>query len=147
MKKSCFLFGNADAPQSIYSIIERHIELEFIEGNEIFYVGYHGKFDRLASLALQNAKKKHPMISAYLVLSYHPTEKQIDLPTDFDGFFYPPIEEVPRRFAIVRANRYMIENVDTVLCYVDHPGNSRNLLEYALRKKKKVINISDSIKP
>ena len=31
----------------------------------------------------------------------------------------------------------MIENCDAIICYVNHSGNTRNLLEYAQRREKK----------
>lgn len=46
MLRSCFLFGHADAPQSILPILEQAIEHEISEGVSVFYVGYHGSFDR-----------------------------------------------------------------------------------------------------
>ena len=51
----------------------------------------------------------------------------------FDGSFYPEgMERVPRRLAIVRANRYMAAHVDFLIAYVRHPGsNARELLLYA----------------
>lgn len=56
-----------------------------------------------------------------------------EAPWGFDGTFYPPgMENVPRRFAIVRANRYMVDHVDYLIAYAWHPAsNARNLVEYA----------------
>lgn len=58
-------------------------------------------------------------------------------PDGFDGTYYPPdMERVPRRMAIVRANRYMIDHVDYLIAYALHPAsNARELVEYAHNKK------------
>ena len=31
----------------------------------------------------------------------------------------------------------MVDEADTIICYVSHGGNTRNLLEYAERRQKK----------
>jgi hypothetical protein len=31
----------------------------------------------------------------------------------------------------------MVDTADTMICYVKHPGNTRNLIEYAQRRQKK----------
>ena len=58
-------------------------------------------------------------------------------PDGFDGTYYPPdMERVPRRVAIVRANRYMIDHVDYLIAYAWHPASSaRELVEYVYNKK------------
>ncbi len=59
-------------------------------------------------------------------------------PPGFDGTFYPPgMETVPKRAAIVRANRYMVDHSDYLIAYAWHPAsNARELVEYAQRRKK-----------
>ncbi len=89
MEQSCFLFGHADAPQSIQPWLQAAIEEEISMGTRLFYVGYHGDFDRIAAAALRSAKQHHAEIRAYLLLSYHPAEQAVALPKDFDGSFFP----------------------------------------------------------
>ena len=49
-----------------------------------------------------------------MLIPYHPAERPVETPPGFDGTFYPPgIESVPRRYAIVRANRYMVDHVSS----------------------------------
>ncbi len=49
----------------------------------------------------------------------------------------PALEEaVPRRYAIVKANQYMADRADSILCYALNFGNSRKLLDYARRRSK-----------
>ena len=136
--KSCFLFGHSDAPQDIQSAIETAVQRQYLNyGIRQYYVGAYGSFDRLAASALKTVKKQYQDISLYLLLPYHPAERPVETPEGFNGTFYPPLEKVPRRYAIVRANRYMIETCDSVICYVNHIGNTRILLEYAQRRAKK----------
>ena len=56
-----------------------------------------------------------------------------------DGTYYPPgMENVPRKVAIVRANRYMVDHTDFLIAYAWHPAsNARDLLEYARKREGK----------
>ena len=136
--KSCFMFGHGDAPESIMPRIQAAIEAQYRDnGVTVFYVGNRGSFDRMASAAVKQVKRRFPEISLILVLAYHPGERSVDLGEGFDGSYYPPLESVPKRYAIVRANQHMIDTADSVICYVNHVGNTRKLLEYAMRKHRK----------
>lgn len=130
--KSCFLFGHKDTPFEIRTRIEEAVERHYYQYDvRQFYVGSYGAFDAMAASAVKAAKKRHSDMELYLLIPYHPAQRPIAVPEGFDNTFYPPLESVPHRYAIVKANRYMIETSDTIICYVAHLGNSRNLLEYA----------------
>ena len=62
----------------------------------------------------------------------------------FDGTYYPPgMETAPKPYAIVRANRYMVQKSDDLIAYCRHWGNIRDLVEYAqMREKKRLIKIT-----
>lgn len=142
--KSCFMFGHADCPDSILPRIEQTVEDYYSKcGVSVFYIGNRGRFDGLAAAAVQRVKQRHSDIQMYLLLAYHPGERSVDLWGGFDGAFYPPLERVPRPYAIVRANRYMVDNADYLICYVRHIGNARNLLEYAQKRKRDGVRIEN----
>lgn len=90
---TCFLFGHANTPRSAYPALVEAIENEISKGTKIFYVGYHGNFDRMAIAALRLAKQKHDIVAA-LVLPYHPAAYHIEKPDGFDMILYPPLESV-----------------------------------------------------
>ena len=83
------------------------------------------------------AKARHPEITLSMLIPYHPTERPIEPPPGFDNTFYPPgMEKVPRRLAIIRANRYMVDHVDYLIAYAWHPAsNARDLVEYAMKRE------------
>jgi len=135
--KSCFMFGHADCPDSILSRLEDAVEDRYAQyGVTAFYVGSRGRFDSLAATAVNRVKQRYPDIRLYLLLAYHPAERAVDLWNGFDGAYYPPLEHVPRPYAIVRANQYMVDTSDCIICYVQHIGNTRNLLKYAQKREK-----------
>ena len=136
--KRCFLIGHHDAPESIYPALRKEIERHITElGVTEFIVGHYGNFDRMAARALATAKQMHPEISLWLLLPYHPAEQKVEVPKGFDGSFYPEgLEKTPRRVAIVRANRYVIDYVHFLIAYIRYPGsNTQKLFEYAKKKK------------
>lgn len=117
----------------MYAAVEQHI-LEY--GVTEFIVGHYGGFDRLAASAVKEAKRFYPEVRLILLLPYHPAERPIPMLEGFDGTFYPPgMESVPRKVAIVRANRYVVDHVDYLIAYAWHPAsNARELVEYAKRR-------------
>ena len=135
MDHICFLFGHRDASASVLPGISQAIEEVIKCGITEFYVGYHGRFDQMAAQALRSAKQHYPEIRVYLVLAWHPSEQDVPVPEGFDGSYYPPLEGVPRRIALVRANRYMVEHAESVICYAGYPGNSAELLSFARRQE------------
>lgn len=121
---------------ALLETIEHHIT-EY--GVAEFVVGQYGNFDRLVIRALSQAKRAHPDITLMLMTPYYPVNRKVDLPEAFDALFYPPdLEAVPKRLAIIRANRYMVERSDFLIAYVRHPAsNAKELLEYAGTGKRK----------
>lgn len=138
--KSCFFIGHRDTPAEIYPALYAAIEDHIVSyGVREFVVGHYGSFDRLAASAVKAAKRIYPDVKLTLLLPYHPAEKSIPTPAGFDGTFYPPeMESVPRRVAIVRANRYMVDHVEYLIAYAWHPAsNAWELVEYAKKREKK----------
>ena len=71
-------------------------------GARTFYLGGYGEFDRLALRAVRAAQRAHPEVEAVLVLAY--PEAGADA-AQYDATVYPPLERVPRRYAIARRNQ------------------------------------------
>ena len=135
--KSCFFIGHREASSEVLPALRKAVERHIVDyGVTEFIVGNYGGFDRMAARVVIEAKTRHPQITLTLLLPYHPAERPIDLPPGFDNSFYPPdMEKVPRRFAISKANRYMVDHTDYLIAYAWHPAsNSRNLVDYAARR-------------
>ena len=82
-------------------------------------------------------KKQYPHIELYLLAPYALNQKR-EIPNGFNSTFYPKgLETVPKPFAIVQANRYMIQNSDYLISYCNNIGNTRNFVEYAQEREKK----------
>ena len=117
----------------LYAVSESLIE----QGAVTFYLGWYGAFDGLAASVLREQKKRYPQIELVLVLAYLNDRRDT---SSYDRTVYPPLETVPRRFAISHRNRWMVEVSDVVVAYVLHDcGGAATTLRYAKQKKKKIL--------
>ena len=143
---TCFFIGHRDAGWELMPKLEAEVKRHISElGVTEFIVGQYGAFDRMAARAVLNAKTEYPAIRLTILLPYHPGERNIRAPKGYDGTLYPPgMEQVPHRYAIIRANMYMVEHSDYLIAYVWHPAsNARDLLYYAkTREKRGLIQIT-----
>ena len=138
--RTCFFIGHREASEEIMPALDKAVEMHISEyGVTEFIVGNYGGFDRLAANAVIRAKQQYPQITLTLLLPYHPAERPIKKQAGFDRFYYPPdMEKVPRRLAIVRANRYVVDHADYLIAYAWHPASAaRELTEYAQKLQKK----------
>ena len=135
---TCFFIGHREAPETLMGELTAEVERLIIEyGVTDFVVGRYGRFDTLAAKCVKAAKKRRPEVTLTLLLPYHPYDRPTPTPTGFDGTFYPPrMETVPKRAAIIRANRYMVEHSGYLIAYVRHSGNAQDLVEYAKKYEK-----------
>ena len=135
--KTCFFIGHRDVPESVRPLLDAAVERHIAEyGVTEFIVGHYGRFDYMAAGSVQRAKKRHPEVELVLLLPYYP------FPYDTGGYdrtYYPEgLETVPRPFAIVRANEYMIKNSDYLICYdAGFVGKTRDFVALARRREKK----------
>lgn len=108
----------------------------------VCYNGGYGNFDGFAADCVKNLQKKHNNICNCLVIPYiHPEflERINILNEYFDETFYPPLERVPLKYAIIRRNEWMIDNADGLFACVRRSwGGAAQTLEYA-RQRKKII--------
>lgn len=119
IRRRCFLIGHHDAPDGLSPLLAEAIEQHITAlGVTEFVVRHCGGFDRLAAKALAAAKVRHPGIVLLVLTPYHPAERAVSVPDGFEDALYPSgMENTPRRYAILRANRYMIEHSDYLIAY------------------------------
>ena len=127
-------YGDEDVKRWLRDTVEALI----LRGADDFLLGGYGGFDACAASVVWAFKKKYPTIRSTLVLPY--LDRTVDA-SKYDGTLYPPLENVPRSYAISRRNEYMVNEADIVVAYVTHGwGGAATTLAYAKRKKKEIIN-------
>lgn len=135
--KSCFFIGHRDAPETLSPLLDDAIERHISEyGVTEFVAGHYGRFDYMAAGAVRRAKERHPDVILTLLLPYYPFDHDTG---DYDRTYYPEgMEEVPKPFAIVRANEYMIRTSDYLICYDrGQIGKTRDFVELARKRERK----------
>lgn len=109
-------------------------------GADTFYLGGQGDFDYLAAAALRRQKAVYPQITAILVTAY--LNRHHKDASYFDSITYPPLEDVPPRYAIVKRNEWMVRASDIVISGVTHNwGGAAKTLDYAHRKQKIILQL------
>lgn len=148
-RKNCFFIGHRDAGSEVYPLLAAEVHRHIAEfGVRDFYVGHYGAFDSMAAWAVREEKERYSDVRLVMLLPYHPALRPVEIPSDFDGSYFPEGQEkVPHRLAIVRANEHMVRNSNYLIAYVRHPSSgSREVLEQALKRQKrgliKVTNLS-----
>lgn len=118
--------------KEIINLIENH-------GVTIFYNGGKSNFDRICAACVKELKNKYPFIKSYLILAYIPGKQNQfydNFYKNFDGTFYPGIEKIPTKFAIIKRNEWMIDKSDFLIAYVDHNwGGAYQTFKYAKKKE------------
>lgn len=110
-----------------------------------FYLGGYGDFDGLCLRTLRELKNDFPTIEILFITPYLDKKySKLELAKYYyDDVIFPPIESVPRKFAILKRNEWMVEQANLVIAYVKYYwGGAAKALEYVKRKKKRIINIA-----
>ena len=112
-----------------------------------FFCGGYGAFDDLCSTVIDEIRRngvapeiEKVFVTPYISESY---KDHIDfMRSRYDDVVFPPIESVPKKFAISRRNEWMIDQSDVVIAYVIHSfGGAATTLRYAYRKKKTIVRL------
>lgn len=142
MEAACGFCGHSDAPESLRVELKETIADLIREKNvHIFYVGNHGGFDRMVLGVLQELQASFPVMRYYVVLAYHP---QLSAPVSHDAptLFPEDLETVPKRAAIPRRNKWLVEHSDYLVSYVVRSfGGAAQTLAYAERRNVRIIRL------
>ena len=137
---TCFFIGHRDAPESLRPLLSEAVERHITQyGVSEYIVGHYGHFDAMAAQAVREAKRRHPEVKLTLLIPYYPFRGLTEQAKSYDAMFYPPgLETVPKPFAIVRANEYVIQTSSHLICYDrGRIGKTRDYVALARRRERK----------
>ena len=110
-----------------------------------FYLGGYGKFDCFAYKCAKKYKQKHFNARLVFITPYLDNwlnKRKEELEEAYDFIVYPEIENVPKKFAILKRNEWMVNKSDFIFAYVrTHYGGAYKILLYAKKRKKAFINL------
>lgn len=133
----CTFCGHRQVKESVRASLAEAVETLIVNRNvHSFYVGSNGAFDRMTLGVLKEMKAKYPHIRYYVVLAYMPGRKEeYPFESHVDTIYPEGLESVPRKYAIVHRNRWMVEQSDYLVAYVVHgSGGAAQTLRYAQSK-------------
>ena len=164
--KSCCFFGHRkinETPELIERLTEEIEALITEKEVSIFYFGSKSEFDDLCHKTVTKLKEKYPHIKRVYVRSafqHIPDWYEDSLLKHYEDTYFPEHMENAGRASYVERNQEMINKSDFFVVYYDvnyappRRKNSRRDLtdyqpksgtavayEYAIRKKRKIINV------
>lgn len=125
-------------------ILKLFEEYDFIS----FYIGDQGAFDYLSRITVGKLKQKKKLPCEIVYISPYLKMPERGLMKYFESTIYLPLETVPKKYAILRRNKWMIEQADILIAYVwDITGGTFKTLEYAEQRqrnhgKPRIINMA-----
>lgn len=145
---SCTFFGHHSITKEITSTLLSTL-IDLIENHDVklFYVGNHGAFDSIVQKTLFELSEKYA-ISFYVVLAYVPGKKSEPYcQIEYETILPEGIENVPRRFAIIYRNKWMINRSDYVVTYVSNEigSGAARFKRLAEQKHKSIIELCSDI--
>lgn len=144
-RKTAFIGHRDFLPGDIGQRLKLAIQNEIDLGCRSFIMGTHGNFDLESLRACKSLRKIYPEIKIEVVIT---SLSQIQPDTVFDEFGVETvmyeIEETHFKRRIIESNRQMIDNCDTLICYVQ-PKRWRSgadlIMNYAIKKGLKIVNL------
>ncbi len=159
-KKICFIghrhiYNYKEIREKLYNIVEEEIK----NGCKFFTMGTHGEFDEMALSVCRKLRKVYTDIEIEIVItSFKTIEPIIDHDPIFGNEKYIPysdvktimydIEEEHYKRKIVKSNQQMIDNCDTLICYVNTTktyGGSILAYKYAKKKGLQLVNLYNQL--
>lgn len=129
----CYGLSDKDVRTAIVAAIN--------DGVTEFLSGGMGSFDWMCARQVRLLKSEYPVIKNYLVIPYltfNPASKEY-----FDEIIYPEgFEKYHFKSAIPARNRYMVDNAQYAICYINHTwGGAYKTYSRAEKKNLAIINL------
>ena len=137
---------NFSSTEELENKIQLLLEKLVGEKTVTFYLGGYGNFDAFACSCAKRYQQSHSEAILAFVTPYRNEEYQKTrvFKKEYDIVIFPPIENVPPKFAIFARNKWMVEQADIVIASVDHDwGGAYATYLHAKRKNKVIFNLAE----
>ena len=133
-------------------LVHEQKALEYIEkvageAKVEFFLGGYGNFDSFALSCAKKYKTAHPdakifFITPYVTPSYEKTHLKY-CAAEYDGIIFPPLESTHPKYAISHRNKWMIEQADALIAFVNRQnGGAFTAFRRARRLGKRYFNLA-----
>ncbi len=134
------IVSNDNLEEKVFDILLSKINDTSVE----FYLGGYGAFDNIAYKVCKRYKKINNLAKLYFITPYLSDvylKNKMEL-SEYDDSIYPELEHIPKKFAINERNKWMIEQSDLLIAFVNYPfGGAVKSLHYAIKLNKNYLNI------
>ncbi len=141
--------SNFDSDDGIKKKFIEILEKEVGDNATHFYFGDYGGFDRFSKSVCYQYKKTHPNCKLYFVSPYNDRnyiKHRLYYIEGYDSSIIPDLKCF-KKFGVLERNRWMVDQADLVIAFVEHSwGGASKTLNYAYKKNKRVINIASYFK-
>jgi len=149
--KTCFIgHRNIVENEKIINKLTTIIENQILNSCTNFLIGSHGRFDSLSLYVCKKLKAKYPYINIEVIftnLNFLKKDRDgfaiSELYRDIKTLIYE-IEGTHYKNRITLSNKKMIDECETLICYVDEKikkSGAKKAMLYAQKKGLKIINI------
>lgn len=148
--KTCCGFGHRQVFANLTEKLDTAVESAISDGIRTFLTGGMGDFDQAFIGAVYRAKNRHPKegIKLILVKPYFSNELNTNreyYETAYDDVLIPEeVMGVHYKSAITVRNKWMADESDLVIAYVNKNGGAQTAVKYAIKQGKTVINLADA---
>lgn len=156
-KKVCFIGHRRIGFGDIRSKLKEAVLQKLKDGCRFFTMGTHGEFDEMALSICRELRKDYPDIEIVVVItSLQKIKKELLYDDEWGKEYFIPyndvkttmynIEETHYKRQIIESNHQMIDECDTVICYVNKKNSysgAKYAWQYAKKKGKEIINLYD----
>ena len=136
------IYGQYHLEDRVEEIIREKLRSkEYVE----LYVGRNGDFDILVASATKRAQKRmESQNSALVLVQPYSMKNDADYEKFYDEIWYPIDRKVHPKAAITTRNRWMIENADLLIAYIEEErcGGALSTLKYAQKQGIEIINLA-----
>ncbi|MBR6918699.1 MAG: hypothetical protein IKN38_11005 [Clostridia bacterium] len=141
---ACTFFGHRIVSSDLKPKLLNEIKRLITDCNvRLFYVGNNGSFDGMTAYVLNDLINEYD-IDYFIVLSKI-SEKALCQAPEVERYTIFPegLEFVPKRYAIIKRNEWMLKRCDYVITYIrnDIGSGAAKFREMAIKKKKTVIEL------
>lgn len=128
--------------ERLYPLLQYLIQTKtFVE----VYIGRNGEFDIYAASVVKRVQNSTGKANNEFICVLPYPEKDMEYYENYyDNVMIPDIGKTHPKGAITKRNRWMIEQADLVICYIEREeGGAYTALKYAQKLEKAIINLAD----
>ena len=137
-------FGHRDFCESDQDGEKLLLLLESLTGGEDveFYLGGYGKGDEFFYKYCRKYQNRHENAKLIFISPYLFSKSLKEKSEKYDLVIYPALEKIPPKFAITYRNRFMIDQSNVVITYIQYRnGGAYQAYLYAKKRGKKIVDL------